>query len=84
MFLDSVAPVSFIGLNIVRALSLITLILVFSSTIFVIVTNIKAVNYFDSQKNGTDSASLLECDYIEYVATHHYRPFFFLTLLLKW
>jgi len=63
--MTSTRKVSFIGLNAVRALSLISLILVFSSTIFVIVTNIKAVNYFDSQKNATDSASLLECDYID-------------------
>jgi hypothetical protein len=54
------------GLNGVRALSLISLILVFSSTIFVMVTNIKAVNAFEANK-GTLSAnntSMVDCDYI--------------------
>lgn len=54
----------FIGLNVVRAFSLIALILVFSSTIYVIVTNVKAVNVFDAQKNSSDS-SMLDCDYID-------------------
>ncbi|KAF5330540.1 hypothetical protein D9619_005232 [Psilocybe cf. subviscida] len=56
----------FMGLNGVRALSLISLILVFSSTIFVMVTNIKAVNTFEANK-GTVSAndtSMVDCDYI--------------------
>lgn len=60
--------VLFIGLNGVRALSLVALILVFSSTILVIVNNIKAVNAFDAHKNATDHASMIDCDYIEYAA----------------
>lgn len=55
----------FIGLNVVRALSLIALILVFSSTIVGIVNNVKTVNAFEAQKNGTDFASMLDCDYID-------------------
>jgi len=50
------------GLNAVRALSLISLILVFSSTILVMVTNVKAVNAFDANH---DNSSLVDCDYIE-------------------
>ena len=50
------------GLNAVRALSLISLILVFSSTILVMVTNIKAVNAF--QASGSNSSVLADCDYI--------------------
>ncbi|KAF9469447.1 hypothetical protein BDZ94DRAFT_1152064 [Collybia nuda] len=52
------------GLNIVRFLSIVSLILVFASTIFVMVTNIKAVNAFDAAKlNGTETME--DCDYIE-------------------
>ncbi|KAJ3494450.1 hypothetical protein NLJ89_g10807 [Agrocybe chaxingu] len=55
----------FLGLNAIRVLSLISLILVFSSTILVMVTNIKAVNAFEAAK-GTDAASsMADCDYIE-------------------
>jgi hypothetical protein len=51
------------GLNAVRFLSIVSLILVFASTIFVMVTNIKAVNAFQAhQGNATD---FLNCDYIE-------------------
>lgn len=59
------------GLNIVRAFSLIALILVFSSTIFVIVTNIKAVNSFEAHNNSTDDAAMLDCDYIEWAPNSH-------------
>jgi hypothetical protein len=52
------------GLNAVRALSLVSLVLVFSSTILVMVTNIKAVNAFDANQ---DNSTMLECDYIEQV-----------------
>jgi len=50
------------GLNAVRALSLVSLVLVFSSTILVMVTNIKAVNAFNANR---DNSTLLNCDYIE-------------------
>jgi len=49
-------------LNAVRALSLISLILVFSSTILVMVTNIKALNAFEADKGNS---TMLDCDYIE-------------------
>lgn len=55
------------GLNAVRVLSLISLILVFSSTILVMVTNIKAVNTFQAEK-GSDNSTMLDCDYIMCVA----------------
>ncbi|KAF9532759.1 hypothetical protein CPB83DRAFT_873806 [Crepidotus variabilis] len=55
----------FIGLNGVRALSLISLILVFSSTILVMVTNIKAVNAFAAHKGAEDNSTMVDCDYIE-------------------
>jgi hypothetical protein len=52
------------GLNAVRFLSIVSLILVFASSILVMVTNIKAVNAFQShQGNATDF--LDNCDYIE-------------------
>ncbi|KAH9484408.1 hypothetical protein JR316_0003889 [Psilocybe cubensis] len=56
--------VLFMGLNAVRVLSLISLILVFASTIVVMVTNIKAVNAFEANK-GSDNSTMLNCDYIE-------------------
>ena len=59
---------TFIGLNAVRALSIISMLLVFSSTIFVIVTNIKAVNYYEAHK-GDNNATMaaMNMDYIAYV-----------------
>ncbi|KAF8801601.1 hypothetical protein BYT27DRAFT_7341777 [Phlegmacium glaucopus] len=54
--------IQFMSLNAVRALSLISLILVFSSTILVMVTNIKAVNAFEADKGNS---TMVECDYIE-------------------
>lgn len=63
----------FIGLNVIRVLSIIGLILVFSSNILVMVQDVKAVNRFMSavQTNGTDSTvsdDMLDCDYIEFVS----------------
>lgn len=58
----------FIGLNAVRVLSVVSLILVFSSTILNMVNNIKAVNAFEAHKldaNSTDIQELLDCEYIE-------------------
>lgn len=52
----------FFGLNAVRVLSIVSLILVFSSSIFVMVNNIKAVNAFEAVKN---TESMEDCDYIE-------------------
>ncbi|KAF9478476.1 hypothetical protein BDN70DRAFT_879911 [Pholiota conissans] len=56
--------IQFMGLNAVRALSLISLILVFSSTILVMVTNIKAVNAFEANKTSADNDTMTDCDYI--------------------
>jgi len=59
----------FIGLNIVRALSIIALLLVFSSSIFVMVMDVRAVNQFmaagNHLGNGTDTGSNFNYDYIE-------------------
>ncbi|EJD05198.1 uncharacterized protein FOMMEDRAFT_58262, partial [Fomitiporia mediterranea MF3/22] len=60
----------FIGLNVIRVLSIIGLILVFSSSILVMVDDIKAVNRFVSAaqttgSNSTVTDSMLDCDYIE-------------------
>jgi len=58
----------FIGLNIVRILSIIVLILVFSSSILVMVHDVTAVNTFmsEARASGNSPQSLLEnCDYIE-------------------
>ncbi|KAJ7593218.1 hypothetical protein C8J56DRAFT_856795 [Mycena floridula] len=57
----------FYGLNAVRFLSVVGLLLVFASSILVMVNNIKAVNNFQAAKttNTTDDASMLDCDYIQ-------------------
>lgn len=60
----------FIGLNAVRVLSIIALILVFASSILVMVNDVTAVNTFmdEAHASGNTTESLLEnCDYIEYV-----------------
>lgn len=54
--------VYFIGLNVVRALSLISLILVFASSIFVMVTDVKAANRFTAAGLNSSDA---DCEYIE-------------------
>ncbi|KAG7448326.1 uncharacterized protein BT62DRAFT_1004130 [Guyanagaster necrorhizus] len=61
--LDLHLTVLFYGLNAVRFLSVISLILVFSSTITVMVHNVKAFNTFEANR-GSDS-ELEDCDYIE-------------------
>lgn len=67
-----------IGLNAVRALSLVSLILVFSSAIMDMAINIEAVNAFDSLKDHDDSA-LVDCDYIELSGfLSHYCLFYWL------
>ncbi|KAH8099626.1 hypothetical protein BXZ70DRAFT_894518 [Cristinia sonorae] len=52
----------FIGLNAIRALSIIAMLLVFASSLFVLVKDVEAVNNF--MKNSRDE-DLLDCDYIE-------------------
>ncbi|TFK72718.1 hypothetical protein BDN72DRAFT_894533 [Pluteus cervinus] len=53
----------FYGLNAVRAMSIISLILVFCSTVFVMANNIKAVNFFEANKGADDLME--DCEYIE-------------------
>jgi hypothetical protein len=81
----------FLALNAVRVLSLIALLLVFSSNITVIVSDIKAVNRFQQQSqqpppplNSTTATTptpiLITCDYIAFVHSSSFIPIFiFLT-----
>ncbi|KAG8217787.1 hypothetical protein J3R82DRAFT_5949 [Butyriboletus roseoflavus] len=57
----------FFGLNVVRVLSIVSLLLVFASSILVMVTDIEAVNAYDSAKQSGNSTSqaFVDCDYIE-------------------
>ncbi|KAJ7137863.1 hypothetical protein C8R44DRAFT_338415 [Mycena epipterygia] len=55
----------FLGLNATRVLSIVALLLVFSSSILVMVTNIKAVNAFQANRVANSTDVMLECDYIE-------------------
>ncbi|KAG0701759.1 hypothetical protein DFH29DRAFT_925266 [Suillus ampliporus] len=57
----------FFGLNAVRILSIVSLILVFASSIFVMVTDIEAVNSFESakQSGNVTAQDLVDCEYIE-------------------
>jgi hypothetical protein len=59
----------FLGLNAVRILSIISLILVFASSIFVMVTDVEAVNDFQAAKQAGNVTSemFINCDYIECV-----------------
>lgn len=57
----------FFGLNAVRVLSIVSLLLVFASSILVIVTDIEAVNAYDSanqSSTNTTSQALVDCEYI--------------------
>lgn len=60
--------VFFFGLNAIRVIGIISLILVFASSILVMVMDVIAVNTFleDAKTSGTPVDQLLEdCDYIE-------------------
>ena len=54
-------------------MSVVSLILVFSSTVLVMVNNVKAVNAFEDAKikaNGTANIEeMLDCEYIECVSS---------------
>lgn len=65
-----------IGLNVVRALSLISLVLVFSSAIVDMDTNVKAMNAFNKVH---DNSALMDCEYIELSRFFFfcYRSFFY-------
>jgi len=56
----------FFGLNVVRVLSIVSLLLVFASSILVIVTDVEAVNAYDSTKQSGNSTAqdFVDCDYI--------------------
>lgn len=57
----------FFGLNVVRLLSIVSLILVFASSIFVIVTDVEAVNAFEAakQSGNVTAQDFADCEYIE-------------------
>jgi len=57
----------FFALNVVRFLSIVSIILVFASSIFVMVKDIEAVNSFDAakQSGNVTAQDLVDCDYIE-------------------
>ncbi|KAG2062673.1 hypothetical protein BDR04DRAFT_1235677 [Suillus decipiens] len=57
----------FVGLNVVRFLSIVSLILVFASSIFVIVTDVEAVNAFEAakQSGNVTAQDFADCEYIE-------------------
>ena len=63
----------FISLNVVRLLSIVGLLLVFASSIVVMVDDIEAVNAFVSDRqnpalaNSTTVELTADCDYITYV-----------------
>lgn len=57
--------VFFYGLNVVRFLSVVGLLLVFASSIFVMVSDVRAVNEFEAAGSNADSGN---CDYIECVS----------------
>ncbi|KAF7363968.1 hypothetical protein MSAN_01055300 [Mycena sanguinolenta] len=59
------ARLIFLGLNAARVLSVVALLLVFSSSILVMVTNIKAVNRFQANRIANSTDIMLDCDYIE-------------------
>ncbi|KAF8559860.1 hypothetical protein OG21DRAFT_1503083 [Imleria badia] len=58
----------FFGLNAVRVLSIVSLLLVFASSILVIVTDIEAVNAYQSAKQTSNTTSaneaFVDCEYI--------------------
>ena len=80
--LNASTLVFFFGLNAIRIIGIISLILVFASSILVMVTDITAVNTFleDAKDSGTPVDQLLQgCDYIEYVSFSSFH-FSFLTI----
>ena len=56
---------TFIALNAIRALSIVALLLVFSSSIFVMVTDVRAVNDFVSARQSGNTTMDFDYDYIE-------------------
>ncbi|KAF7986618.1 hypothetical protein HWV62_26416 [Athelia sp. TMB] len=56
---------TFIALNAIRALSVVALLLVFSSSIFVMVTDVRAVNDFVSARQSGNTTMDFDYDYIE-------------------
>ncbi|KAJ7193879.1 hypothetical protein GGX14DRAFT_405239 [Mycena pura] len=58
------ARVVFLGLNAVRVLSIVGLLLVFASSIVAIVTNIKTVNRFHANRIANPTDAIPNCDYI--------------------
>ncbi|KIY70413.1 hypothetical protein CYLTODRAFT_488088 [Cylindrobasidium torrendii FP15055 ss-10] len=55
----------FYGLNATRLLSVVALVLVFASSITIMVKNIQAYNHFESIQGSKEAEEMLDCDYIE-------------------
>jgi hypothetical protein len=60
---------TFIGLNAIRVLSIISLLLVFASSIVIMVHDIQAVNRFVQAGSSSSDSSEMDYNYIECVAT---------------
>jgi len=68
MVLPNTRVYVFIALNILRALSIISLLLLFSSSVLTLVHDIEGVNHFvQAAKNntGNSTSNLVNCDYID-------------------
>jgi regulator of extracellular matrix RemA (YlzA/DUF370 family) len=65
----------FIGLNIVRILSILACLLVLASSIVTMVEDVEAVStLIDAEKtNSTLANNLLDCDYVAYVSILPFR-----------
>jgi hypothetical protein len=65
--MSPLVPVLFLGLNLVRFISIVSFILVFASSFYVMVTDIISVNKFhkESREPGKSTEEILGgCDYI--------------------
>ncbi|KIM90024.1 hypothetical protein PILCRDRAFT_205331 [Piloderma croceum F 1598] len=61
---------AFVGLNALRALSIIALLLLFASSILTLTSDVRGVNRFaaadkSDANNSTSDDALVDCDYIE-------------------
>jgi len=76
---SDICPGAFIGLNALRALSIIALLLLFASSILTLANDVRGVNRFAAaDKSGADNSTsddhdaLVDCDYIEYVLSYYF------------
>jgi hypothetical protein len=72
-----ICPGAFVGLNALRALSIIALLLLFASSILTLANDVRGVNRFaaadkSGANNSTSDDALVDCDYIEYVLSYYF------------